>query len=170
MGTDDSGVDHGVHAMGWRSNWNGWTRMQSAELATSGRSRPRASRAGEGLGEVIIDLAIVSVAFFSILFAAVDVGRAIYVYSALNSAVHEGARYGALNPAETTNIKNRVIEKAPQLSGLGYSDIEISCGEVCNSESSEVTVSASYTFEAVTASFLGFGPFNLSTSAETESQ
>jgi hypothetical protein len=147
--------------------------MHSIGAADFPLSRPRAfgtHRAGKRPGQAVIELAIVSVAFFSILFTAVDIGRAIYVYSALNRAVQEGARYGAVNPAETTNIKNRVIEKAPALDDLGYSDIEVSCAGACNAESSDLTVSASYSFDAVTASFLGFGPLNLSSSAEAESE
>lgn len=130
----------------------------------------RAARAGRQIGHEYARSAVVILALISILLTAIDVGRAIYLYAELNDAVHEGARYGALYPGETTNIKNRVIEKAPGLSGLRYSNIEVICPGGCDPEGFELTISASYAFEGTVSSLLGFGPITITSSERTQVQ
>ena len=147
--------------------------MNALERNRSARSGPRflrALRSGERSGQAIVEFAVVSVAFFTIVFGAIDSGRAIYRYSELSNAVREGARYGKINPAETTSIKNRVIEKSPGLTGLGYDDIKVECTGGCTPESDDVKVTASYEFTAVTQDFLGFGPITLTSSAKVEAE
>src|SRR3712207_5372250 len=108
--------------------------LTTVEAVPSQRSGPRVLRAlrtGERSGQAVVEFAVVSLAFFMIVFGTIDFGRAVYMYSELSNAVREGARYGKMNPAETTNIKNRVIEKAPTLNGMAYDDIAVSCTGGC---------------------------------------
>src|SRR5688500_10980272 len=117
--------------------------MSERKRDTSIQSRPRffrALRTREQSGLAIVELAVVSVAFFSIVFGTIDFGRAVFMYSELNNAVREGARYGQVNPGETTNIKNRVIEKSPSLTGMGYRNITVECSDGCTPESTDVKI------------------------------
>jgi hypothetical protein len=86
----------------------------------------------------------------------------------LNNAVREGVRYAQVNPGETTNIKNRVLEKSPGLTGMGYRNISIECIGGCTADSTEVKVTATYEFTAITQELLGIGPITLTSSAEAE--
>jgi Flp pilus assembly protein TadG len=135
------------------------------------RSGPRflrALRTGEHSGLAIVELAVVSVALFSVMFGAIDMGRAVFMYSELNNAVREGARYGQVNPGETTNIKNRVIEKSPGLIGMGYRNITVECSGGCTPDSTDVKVTASYEFTAITQDLLGIGAITLTSSAKAD--
>jgi hypothetical protein len=129
----------------------------------------RALRTGERSGQAIVEFSIVSVAFFMLVFGTVDFGRAVYMYSELNNAVREGARYGKINPAETANIKNMVIEKSPSLD-VAYDDISVHCTGGCYPGCADVTVSASVEFRAITQEFLGISPITLSSSAKVEAE
>ena len=102
------------------------------------------------------------------MFGVIDMGRAIFMYSELNNAVREGARYGQINPGETTNIKNRVLEKSPGLAGMGYPNISVECTGGCTAESTDVKVTATYEFTAITQELLGLGPFTVRSSASAE--
>ena len=127
----------------------------------------RSPRPRKRTGQAIVELAVVSVAFFAIIFGVIDIGRAIYAYSELSKAVGEGARYGEVNPGEAINIKNRVIGASPSLD-LAYGDILVSCEGGCTPESSRVTVEAEYEFTAVIQEILGIGPITLRSEANVD--
>lgn len=168
-----AGADAPCPWMGRRKEWWGMEELNTVTADQPARSGPRflrALRTGEKSGQAIVEFAIVSVAFFSIVFGTIDFGRAVFMYSELTNAVREGARYGKINPAETTNIKNRVIEKSPSLNGMAYDDISVSCTGGCYPGCADVTVSASYEFRAITQQFLGIGPITLSSSATVETE
>ena len=129
----------------------------------------RSLRTGERSGQAIVEFALVSVAFFMLVFGTIDFGRAVYMYSELSNAVREGARYGKINPAETANIKNRVIDKSPSLN-VAYGNIAVSCTGGCYPGCADVTVSASIEFRAITQEFLGIGPITLRSSAKVEAE
>jgi Flp pilus assembly protein TadG len=126
----------------------------------------RADKGGEGSarGQAIVEFAIVSVAFFLMVFGTIDFGRAIYMYSQLHNAVREGARYGKLYPTATTTIKNKVIADATAFD-LGTSDVTVSCAGSCTSTSTAITVAASASFSAITQEFLGIAPITMTASA-----
>lgn len=147
--------------------------MNQVEKDPSARSGPRflrALRTGERSGQAIVEFAIVSVAFFSLVFGTIDFGRAVFMYSELTNAVREGARYGKMNPEKGIQIKNRVIEKSPSLAGLSYDDISVECTGGCYPGCSDVTVEASIEFRAITQEFLGIGPITLTSSAFVETE
>jgi hypothetical protein len=129
----------------------------------------RALRTGERSGQAIVEFAFVSIAFFMVVFGTIDFGRAVYMYSELNNAVREGARYGKINPEKTNNIKNTVIDKSPSLNVLA-DDISVHCTGGCYPGCADVTVSASIEFRAITQEFLGISPITLSSSAKVEAE
>jgi len=133
----------------------------SSEETRKVESAPRflkALRTGEHSGQAIVEFAMVSVAFFSIVFGTIDFGRAIYMYSELTNAVREGARYGKLHPEQSEQIKATVRAKSPTLNGEGGVLLTVddpSCTGGCRPGCSDVTVSAEYDFKPIVASFLG---------------
>ena len=58
------------------------------------------SEGGQELAEYALTLTI----FLMIIFVILDLGRAVYAYSALSNAAREGARYGAVHPGDYTGI------------------------------------------------------------------
>lgn len=137
----------------------------------------RALRTGEHSGQAVVEFALVSFAFFSIVFGTIDLGRAVYMYSQLTNAVREGARYGKIHPEQNAQIKQTVRDKAPSLGGadgggvglLTVNDAECTGG--CYQGCSDVTVSAEYRFQPVVASFLGISStIELRASARVEAE
>jgi hypothetical protein len=143
--------------------------VEESQPVEKGPQFLRALRTGERSGQAIVEFAIVSIAFFMIVFGTIDFGRAVYMYSELSNAVREGARYGKINPAETASIKDRVIDKSPSL-GLAYGDITVACTGGCYPGCADVRVTASYQFSAITQEFLGIGPITLHSSAKVETE
>ncbi|GIW04080.1 MAG: hypothetical protein KatS3mg059_0700 [Thermomicrobiales bacterium] len=116
--------------------------------------------------QAIVEFAVVSLAFFLIVFGTIDFGRAIFMYSQLHNAVREGARVGKIDPTNATAIRNAVLSHADGLT-LSSSDITIACNNgSCSSSSETVKVTASIGFQAITQELLGIGPITLRASAE----
>src|SRR5689334_482863 len=69
-------------------------------------------RGGEdaNAGQTLVEFAIVSVAFFLIVFGTVDFGRAIYLYSELHNAVRDVAREGKVGSANGFGVNIPKLE------------------------------------------------------------
>ena len=63
-------------------------------------------------GQDLAEYALILPIFLIIIMGIFDMGRAVYVYSALQNSVREGARYGIINPDDITGIENVVYQKA----------------------------------------------------------
>ena len=117
-------------------------------------------------GQALVEFAIASVMFFTIIFGTLDFGRAIYQYSQLTNAVREGARVAKVDPENTAAVKQKVID-----TGTG---INIPVGSISVSNAKElgetVTVSVTYQFDLVTGTFLGITvpPYTASASVVVE--
>lgn len=123
------------------------------------------SRRAPITGRAMVEFAIAGVAFFLLVFGTVDFGRAVYMYSQLRNAVREGARYGKMNPADTSGIKSRVEQYASAFN-MTDSDVTVNCTGGCFPGSSDVTVAANGQFSAITQSFLGISPITMSSTAK----
>jgi len=67
-------------------------------------------------GQGLTELALILPLFLLLVMFIFDVGRVIYYYSTIHSAAREGARYGAVNPCDSSGI----IERAHNIAvGLG---------------------------------------------------
>src|SRR5579884_311042 len=118
-------------------------------------TKRRSGRTGSG-GQATVEFAIVGTVFIMILLGTLDFGRAIFMYSDLQNSVREGARYARIKPTDTSGIKSTVVNKATDL-GLTSSSVTVSCSGGCTTGGT-VTVSASFTFQAVTQHLLGISP------------
>ncbi|GJG86431.1 hypothetical protein tb265_16120 [Gemmatimonadetes bacterium T265] len=60
-------------------------------------------------GAAMVEFAMVAPFLFALAFGIIDFGRAYYIYSALNSIAHDGARYGAaLSSPDIASIKTHI--------------------------------------------------------------
>jgi hypothetical protein len=67
-------------------------------------------------GQGLTELALILPLFLMLVMFIFDLGRGIYYYSTIHSAAREGARYGAVNPCDSSGI----IERAQNIAvGLG---------------------------------------------------
>ncbi|MDQ2684084.1 MAG: pilus assembly protein [Chloroflexota bacterium] len=114
-------------------------------------------------GQTIVEFALASLVFLTIIFGTIDFGRAIFIRAELVNAAREGARYGKINPTQTTAIRAATVDHAPG-SGLTSSSVSVSCTGRCATGNS-LTVVASVPFQAVTQQLLGIGPLTLTGSA-----
>lgn len=121
-------------------------------------------RESDNSGQAIVEFAIVSVAFFMMVFGTIDFGRAVFMYSQLHNAVREGARYGKMMPADSPGIRAEVIDKASSFN-LSDEDIAIDCNGPCYPGCASVEVTATGHFRAITQEFLGIGPLTLTAKA-----
>lgn len=78
-------------------------------------------------GQTLVEFALLLPALIFIAIIVVDMGRAIYYYSAIHNAAREGARYGIINPTDYAGMRNKAIQYAYGL-GLVISDVTAEAG------------------------------------------
>ncbi|MEN6522893.1 MAG: TadE family protein [Anaerolineaceae bacterium] len=103
-------------------------------------------KTGQSLVEFML---IIPVVVFAIT-AFIDLGRAVFCYSALSNAVREGTRYAVVHPLETTADQDLVIKVVKDTAaGLNPDAIDVDITPPTET-SYVVTIHASYTFSPVT--------------------
>jgi Flp pilus assembly protein TadG len=75
----------------------------------------RKRRAGTALVETALSLTL----YTSIVFSLFDFGYVMFLHQTLASRAENAARYGALNPTDTTGMQNMVMYNATTGSGTG---------------------------------------------------
>jgi len=70
-------------------------------------NRPPTARKEKQLGQAMVEFALVSVLFVTLVVAIADFARLYFTYSAMNNAAREGTRYGVVNPNDTDGIRDR---------------------------------------------------------------
>jgi Flp pilus assembly protein TadG len=75
----------------------------------------RKRHAGTSLVEAALTLGL----YTSIVFSIFDYGFVMYMHQAVANRVSATARYGALNPTDTTGMRNYVLYNQPTGSGAG---------------------------------------------------
>jgi Flp pilus assembly protein TadG len=75
----------------------------------------RKGRAGTALVETALTLGL----FTSVVFSLFDFGYVMFMHQALASRLQIAARYGSLNPADTTGMKNYVLYNQTTGAGAG---------------------------------------------------
>jgi Flp pilus assembly protein TadG len=64
----------------------------------------------------MVELAIVAIVLFILLFGIFEMGLVVYDYNMVCSAAREAVRYAIVHPGDTTGIQNAAINSAPFLS------------------------------------------------------
>lgn len=138
--------------------------------------KTRATQHGQSLVEFALTIPLI----LFIIFVFIDLGRAIYYYSALNNAVREGARQATVSrfddiTAQQDGIRNTVLSTAISVP-VEAADIDVYCDldvdKLANPCDSYITVSAQIEFDPITlslASIIGLGN-QLSITAESTMQ
>jgi hypothetical protein len=108
----------------------------------------------------MVEFALASILFFTVVLGAIDFGRAIYIDSQLTNAVREGARYAQVAPDDTNGIRLEVLHQGSGL-GLKSGDVIVSCSPGDCTTGNDVTVRANLQFSFFTQQFLGIGPFTM---------
>jgi Flp pilus assembly protein TadG len=104
-------------------------------------------------GQALIETALAVPIILLLIFSFIDLGRAIYYYSALQNSVREGARYASVHKLETTDDTDLVKDKVVAYSvavDITTSDVTVTPETYVSGTTTEVTVSASYGFEPIT--------------------
>ncbi len=86
-------------------------------------------------GQSLVELSLVFTLLLLLLGGIIDLGAMFYTSVALRDTVQEGVIYGATNPTNTTEIKNRIKASASypiQASQITDGNITITCdGQPC---------------------------------------
>ena len=120
----------------------------------------------KSLGQELIEYAITLPIFLILVLGIVDLGRAVYYYSAMNNVVREGARYGSIHLENTnidTEICNMIIQRAIGVS-LDCSDVTTNID--LNTGTIEVTVTYRFVLVSqIISGFFGVNDLQLTTSS-----
>ena len=94
------------------------------ENKSTDREVPRAS--GQR-GQSLVEFAVSMVILLILMTGVVDFGWAFFTLVSLNEAAQEGAAYAAICPAQTGDIRTRVLQSTPDLIGrtLLPTDIDV---------------------------------------------
>ncbi len=113
-------------------------------------------------GQELVEFALTLLPLFMLVIGILDLGRAAYAYAVLHNAAREGCRYGVINPDNTDEIKNIVVNRALGLN-LVPDDVTVELRDLYSNVPGDdtVQVSATYDFPIVTP-FIGafFGGSN----------
>lgn len=135
----------------------------------------RRKRDAEG-GYTLVEFALASLIFLMISLGTIDVGRSIFLYSQLHSAVRDAAREAKVGTANGSGFsqgtishrvyvaKNLIDGDEFQRTGLSSASVNYSCGGAC-ATGDPLTVNASLPFQSVIQDFLGISPFTLTASS-----
>ncbi|NIM95916.1 MAG: pilus assembly protein [Anaerolineales bacterium] len=101
-------------------------------------------RRGRERGQELVEYAIILPIFLLILMSILDLGRAVYCYSAIQNSAREGARYGVIHPEDVAGIEAVVQRKA-----VGLNPAAMTVTVVLPDEDT-IRVAVSFQFRAVT--------------------
>lgn len=106
-------------------------------------------------GQSLVELAVIMVILLLLVAGIVDLGRAFFTTMTLRDAVQEGALYGAIDPTNTAEIKNHVLNTSGMVPDMiGVNDITVEIFDVpC--AGNRIKVSAVYSDFPLTMPFIG---------------
>jgi hypothetical protein len=123
------------------------------------RTHRQRSKHNRQLGQGLAELALVLPLLLTILFGALDLGRAFYTYIALTNAAREAARYAAVNDANASLSKVQNELEAPggaDISGCAPDSLTFSGSGGGRGNSYTVNVSCQFVFATpFLSAFLG---------------
>jgi len=104
----------------------------------------------------MVELAIVVTILMILLAGTVDLGRAFFTWLAMRDAAQEGAAYGSIEPYNTAELQDRVIDNLEQVVNDPLNDIDVVPtipGGACQGDTIQVDVI--YKDFPITMPFLG---------------
>jgi Flp pilus assembly protein TadG len=119
-------------------------------------------------GQAMVEFALSGVLFFLLIGGALEGGRLIYSYLALNHAVQEGARTGVLAGKSVTDVRNRVVSAASPVT-VSPGTVVVNAtpnGFAARDLGDQLTVTATYTFTPVIGLVFGNGAITLTATSK----
>lgn len=113
-------------------------------------------------GQELVEYALILPIMLLILMSILDMGRAVYYYSAIHNSAREGVRYGIINPDDPAGIEAVVRNKAVALQPTDLTVV------VTLPDEDTVEVTVTYQFVAITpiaGALLGDNTITLGSSA-----
>jgi Flp pilus assembly pilin Flp len=113
-------------------------------------------------GAAMVEFAIVALILFSLIFAMIDFGRALFLYNNLTNAAREGARFGATQfggagpcATSTAAIIERTASRIREFNAGAAANpsqyVSVTCTPLMGGLPTRVTVSINnYPFDAIT--------------------
>ena len=108
-------------------------------------------------GQSLVELALLLPVLLLLTVVTLDLGRAIYYYSAVYNAAKEGARYGIINPDDVTGIVNAAEKLTVGLDSVNVAVCECGGTNACILENAcpagytdIIRVKVSYNFQLIT--------------------
>jgi Flp pilus assembly protein TadG len=86
----------------------------------------RIDKNGRERGNALIEASLILMLFTIIVFSLFDFGFSLFVYQTLLHQARSAARYGSVNPTDTTGIQNVALYGATTGSGKGFMGISAS--------------------------------------------
>ena len=71
-------------------------------------------------GQSLVETGLVLVMFLLLLIGIIDFGQILYFHQSLVERARAAARYGALNPTDTTGIKNVAVYNVATFASAGF--------------------------------------------------
>jgi Flp pilus assembly protein TadG len=100
-------------------------------------------------GQALIEFAFVALVLLMLLFGILEFGRAAYVINSLADAAREGARYGIMNPNDTSGIKTQASNAAIGLN-LPTSNVTVTFPDGSSTSGNRIRVDVSNNFKVDT--------------------
>ena len=119
-------------------------------------------------GQSLVEFALVSTIFLTLLMGIVDFGRGVMAQNSLSHAAREGARRGLY--VESTDAQIRQTVRSQEGLAVGLTDGQIAVSPSGTRKPGDtVTVTLTYTFVAVTPMMNAFIPGGLALQASAQS-
>jgi|SRR5690348_4504886 len=77
----------------------------------------KTSRRKSERGSNLVESALILLTFLMLLIGVIDFGQVLYFHQSLTERARAAARYGAINPTDTTGIKNVAVYNTATVSG-----------------------------------------------------
>jgi Flp pilus assembly protein TadG len=126
------------------------------------RDRPRTRPL---IGQALVEFALVGTLFFTLVFGALDVGRAVFQYSEIENAVREGGRVAKVQPCNDSAITTAVTDHG---TGQGLDSGDVSISRTGCTPPGNVTVNATFNFTPIVGDLLGISPITSTVSTTVE--
>jgi Flp pilus assembly protein TadG len=106
-------------------------------------------------GTALVETSLTLLLYTTIIFSLVDFGYIMFLHQTLTERARAAARYGSLNPTDTTGMKNMVVYYATTGSGAGVFGLTtdnvsaVRSGSGTSADRVTITISG-YTFWGIT--------------------
>src|SRR5579883_639181 len=112
--------------------------------------RARAWLRGSSRGQAMAEFTLMVPMLLVIVFAAVEFGRAYSVWVTITNAAREGARYGVINPTDTSGITTKVQNASSPYNDSNLTVSTPTCSPSPCSSGGSLSVTATYKLTLIT--------------------